>query len=483
MTTKKAGELISENMRTLYLWSLHKTSDPYKAEDLCSDIILAVLKSAPNLKCDDAFFGFVWKVAANTYKHYLRKNSGHISAELDEEIPDGSDFEDDLCEKEQENILRRELAFLSEKYRLCTVAYYYERMPIKDIAEKYGLTAQTVKFNLFQSRKILKEGIAMERQFGEKSFNPQPFKFMAISMGDNNDEFINLFQRKIPGQILLSAYQEPQTIEQLSVELGVASVYLEDEVRTLEKYGFIVKRGEKKYQTNLLIFSKEYFDEMFGMLDKKYSAELRRILDSVRAKLPELRRIGFAGCDLSDDLLLWDFMTPLIIVGLSLNDKGGNFTGIGRNFAVSCYALGCEDSDKKYNCTSYSGTYSTVNGHTGTKINYKGHRAHEWAFFETDDAVSGKYFPALTGEESDKVVEILAKESEDFNEMTKGIASDQIAVLKDHTPEALLDLVDAYCPHITLWDSIGWFGAAAVNTGALEMPSKDDFTGIIAYKK
>ena len=100
MTTQRAGELVSENMRTLYLWSLHKTSDPYKAEDLCSDIILAVLKSAPNLKCDDAFFGFVWKVAANTYKQYLRKISKSETAELDEETADQADFEDDLEEKE-----------------------------------------------------------------------------------------------------------------------------------------------------------------------------------------------------------------------------------------------------------------------------------------------------------------------------------------------------------------------------------------------
>ena len=62
LTAQKAGEFLSENMRTFYLWSLHKTSDPYRAEDLCSDIILAVMQSAPNLKNDDAFFGFIWKV-------------------------------------------------------------------------------------------------------------------------------------------------------------------------------------------------------------------------------------------------------------------------------------------------------------------------------------------------------------------------------------------------------------------------------------
>ena len=76
------------------------------AEDLCSDIILAVLKSAPNLKCDDAFFGFVWKVAANTYKQYLRKNSRITSVEMTDDIPDTENFQDGICEREQQNSLR-----------------------------------------------------------------------------------------------------------------------------------------------------------------------------------------------------------------------------------------------------------------------------------------------------------------------------------------------------------------------------------------
>ena len=193
------------------------------------------MQSAPNLKHDDAFFGFVWKIAANTYKYYLRKLGRDAHSELDENTPDMEDMLLDLCDRALFNTLRRELAFMTERYRICTVAYYYDQMSIKEIAEKYGLTPQTVKFNLFQSRKILKEGIAMERQFGEKSFKPLPFEFQVIVWrGNLNDHFNNLFNRKITGQILLSAYYEPMTVDQLSVELGVANVYLEDEVRLLE---------------------------------------------------------------------------------------------------------------------------------------------------------------------------------------------------------------------------------------------------------
>ena len=75
-----------------------------------------------------------------------------------------------------------------------------------------------VKYYLFKTRKILKEGISMEREFGEKSFRPSPFEFRTIFTGVFNQEYHNLFARKLPGQILLAAYYTPMTIRELAIE-------------------------------------------------------------------------------------------------------------------------------------------------------------------------------------------------------------------------------------------------------------------------
>ncbi len=483
MTSQKAGELLSENMRTIYLWSLHKLSDPYRAEDLCSEIILAVMQSAPNLKYDDAFFGFVWKVAANTYKYYLRRQSRNEHSELDENIPDTDDVLSDLCDQAQLNSLRRELAFLSHKYRICTVAYYYDKLSVKDIAEKYGLTPQTVKFNLFQSRKILKEGIAMERQFGEKSFRPSPFRFGMIVNGNIDKHFRNLFQRALPGQILLSAYYEPMTLVQLSIELGVASVYVGDEVRLLEGYGFLKKCGEKKYQTNLLILTKDYIDAIFDRLDEKYSARLKSIIDSMRAKLPAVREVGFAGCDLSDNLILWDLLACFILRSFMAVDNGGNFKPLYDNTSGVCYAHGYDWEDMKYSFQSFSGEFGRTRRHSGSNINFNGHRPHEDGTLSNDETYSGEFFPVFNKDEFSKVGLVLDDEVESMKKMMADIAQLSIDTLKEHSPECAYELIDAYCPHITIWNLCGWFGAAAENTGALERPAEDEFAGIIGYIK
>ena len=486
LTTQKAGELLSENMRTLYLWSLHKTSDPYKAEDLCSDIMLAVMQSAPNLKNDDAFFGFVWKVAANTYKYYLRKLGREIHSELDESIPDTEDVLQDmlfhLCDREQFNTLRRELAFLTERYRICTVAYYYDQMSVKEIAEKYGLTPQTVKFNLFQSRKILKEGIAMERQFGEKSFKPQPFNFQVIVNGNYNNHFNNLFNRKLTGQILLSAYYAPMTVDQLSVELGVANVYLEDEVRLLENYGFLKKYGEKKYQTSLLILTKSYIDAIFDELDEKYQARLKDLIDAMRVKLPAVKAVGFVGSELKDNLLLWDLLAYSCIKAFGAVDKGGNYNHLYDDTSGVCYARGYDNEDVKYPFQSFSGTFRYNDHCMGSKINFDGHRWHGNEVLGKDEIYNGDFFPVFEKEELDKVLEILGDEFETMKLLMSDIAQLTIDTLKEHSPECAYELIDAYCPHITIWNLCGWFGAAAENTGALERPAEDELAGIIGYK-
>ena len=491
MTTQKAGELVSENLRTLYLWSLHKTSDPYKAEDLCSDIILAVLKSAPNLKCDDAFFGFVWKVAANTYKQYLRKTSKSETVELGEEMPDEADFEVDLEEKERENILRRELAFLSEKYRICTVAYYYERMPIRDIAEKYGLTTQTVKFNLFQSRKILKEGIAMERQFGEKSFNPQPFKFRYIFNGNHNNAFDNLMTRQLPGQILLSAYYEPMTVEQLSVELGIASVYLEDELNTLLGYNFIKRQG-KKYQTAIPILTTAYNEAVLKALNEKYPDRVKAFVDAAREKLTLIKKIGFEGAyEFSDNILLWDIFAFAVMSGTQQTDGGAKFRPMYRigdkDVTGICYGI----EDKNLEASRYYGTISyaglgTIGERKATWIEFNAAYSVSYAdgFARSgDERLKGAKFPIFTEEQRNHLLYgILGEEFNALKEMMTEIGKLATETLKEHSPDCAAEVIDYHCPHIVMWNLMGWYGGAAVKTGALEPAGEDEYPGVFGFK-
>ena len=247
MQTGNVTQFIEENLKTIFAYALSRVSNKEDAEDLTNDIVLAILKNGDKLQNPEAFYDYVWGIAANTYRKFLRKRERyqqdvHVEAlqtEKEDSSLEGSGYDcfaaeedfaeklaDDMERKENEVRLRREIALLSKEHRECTVAYYFEELSCAEVADKVGISLEMVKYYLFKTRKILKEGISMEREFGEKSFKPEPFEFVTIFAENFNREYHNLFRRKLPGQILLSAYYTPMSVRELAIELGVASVYL-----------------------------------------------------------------------------------------------------------------------------------------------------------------------------------------------------------------------------------------------------------------
>ena len=167
-------------------------------------------------------------------------------------------------------------------------------------------------------------------------------------------------------------------------------------------------------------------------------------------------------------------------------DKGGNYSHLYDDTSGVCYAFGYDFEDIKYPFQNFSGTFNYNNIHCGSKINFDGHRPHEMGpgcgSLSDDKTYNGDYFPDFEKEELDKVLEILGSEFESMRLLMSDIAQLSVDTLKEHSPECAYELIDAYCPHITIWNLCGWFGAAAENTGALERPAEDELAGIVGYK-
>lgn len=484
MTISKAGELVSQSMKTIYLWSLSKVSDPYEAEELSSDVIAAVLANAEKLRCDDAFFGFLWQVARNTYKNYLRRRNRVKTAPIDENLSDESDVLGDICRSEELSTLRRELAFLSEKYRICTVSYYFDGLSVREIAEKNGLTPDTVKVNLFKSRKILKEGIAMDRQFGKKSFKPAPFKINYIINGEDNIAYYALTNSLMATQILHSAYYEPMTAEQLSTELGIARVYIEYEIDLLMHFELLKKIGDKKYQTNLLVLSGDFLDAASNKMSKLFTERIGKVVEGVKSTLSKIRGLGFENSEtLSDNVLLWDLFAYLCIKSLQKTDGGAKpkelysdpVNGVTTGIA---YAVDRTDgAPKKYSYRSIAG-YCEVNGIKNTHIDF----SCNYPKTNVDiSVISVADYPRFKNDELDRFMEIVSPEFEELQQIFRDVAKVQVETLYDFTPDCAKELIEYYCPHLTLWNMVGWFGWAALESGALESPADGERVGIVGY--
>ena len=324
MTGKDAAERLSGNLDAIYGYAFSRLYDKSRAEDLASEILCEVISSAERLRDEQAFWGFVWKIAEHTFRRFLRRAElSERTVELTEQ--DVGSYcpspEEEYVAKETESeeiyLLRRELSLLTRIRREICVAYYFDGKSCSQIAASQGLSAEMVKYHLSQIRKQLKEGFSMTRKLGEKSYNPGTFRMNF--WGDWN-KYGDLCRRKLPGSILLAAYETPMYAEDLSVELGVSMPYLEDELEILEAAGVLKKDGER-YRTNLVILTDAYDKAFAQSLSGRFQTLAKELFAEAKALLPSVRALPFEGNDYDDNRLLFGLLNLILVNGYCCADE------------------------------------------------------------------------------------------------------------------------------------------------------------------
>jgi RNA polymerase sigma factor (sigma-70 family) len=306
MTTQRASQLLSENLTAIYGYAFGKLYDKSDVDDLAGEIVCRVLSAVERLEKEEAFWGFVWRIAENTFCDYIKKKKqSPIPAE---ELPTAEvspSAEDAYLSAVEETDalyrLRRELALLSKTNREVCVAYYMEGKSCSEIAAEKKISVEMVKYHLFKTRKLLKEGIGMTRQLGEKSYNPGVFR---VNFWGSHNEYWELFQRKLPGSIVLSAYYTAMTAQELSLETGVPMAYLEDELEILLKAKVLKKEGER-YRTNMVILTDVYEKEFISKTSHIYKPLAEKLFSEAKALLPLVRKLDFRGKEYDDNRLLF----------------------------------------------------------------------------------------------------------------------------------------------------------------------------------
>ncbi|MBP3578887.1 MAG: sigma-70 family RNA polymerase sigma factor [Lachnospiraceae bacterium] len=296
-------------MEKLFYFCLKRTGCSDEAQNLAQDIALNILTALHNGIVPGHFSAWVWQIARNRYSVWAEKKRRYTetmatSDICDFELPDNTTpILDELIHSEELSLLRRELAFINRDYRDIIVAYYIENRNIRDIAESLSLSNDAVKKRLQRARITLKEGMNMAREFGTKSYNPEHVSFSASGPQPSGLPW-SAVQRSIPKNILLHASNNPSTTEELSMELGIALPYMEEEVNLLHKATLLEKTGDK-YFTNFVILSKECRLDIYNALrrcSKERSQLLRELLTDI---LPDIRTLGIAKDTIDDNSIYW----------------------------------------------------------------------------------------------------------------------------------------------------------------------------------
>lgn len=312
-------EFVGHYMETLFYFCLKKTGDRTEAEDLTQDIALQILGALRRGTNPSHFSAWVWQIARNRYAAWAekkhRRTERQSTADIGEYEIEGDDGDplDSVIDTEQTDLLRRELAFIRREYRDIVVAYYIENRSIHDIAQSNSLTVSAVQQRLHRARTILKEGMDMARTFGKRSYNPEDITFAASGNQPTGLPW-SAVQRSIPKNILLQASNNPSTAEELSVELGIALPYMEEEIALLCDATLLERQGDK-YITNFFIMDRDCKTDIYNAIRRESKERSRLIREILEAVENDICALGMLGAHMEAKDLRW-WLIPDMIDGL-----------------------------------------------------------------------------------------------------------------------------------------------------------------------
>ena len=304
-----------EKLQKLFYFSLKKTGNAYEAEELVQETALEMLKMLGKGYNPVNFNAWMWTVVRKRYARWCKSKQIKLSRyEIDDmfdyaEIAGDDCIEDDIIYGEDINLLRRELALMTKDYREIVVSYYFDSKKIETISEMTGLPKGTIKRKLHEARKNIKEGMKMARTKGQRSYAPEEIWF-GYNINKTSGVYPlgtpwNLLKSLASKNIVLEAYNNPSTIEELSLALGIASPYIEDELKNLLETEVIIKHNNGKLETNFVILDAETQKKMIELTEDTGKQICPLICGIITKNINQIRKIGFINSDMPEEYLYW----------------------------------------------------------------------------------------------------------------------------------------------------------------------------------
>lgn len=256
------AEFTKNYMEKLFYFCLKKTGGSIEAEDLTQDIALNIIAALNKGAVPISFPAWVWQIARNRYSVWAAEKHRRSESVTGSDIGDyaiedeSGNILDEMVRSEQLSLCRRELAFISSEYRNIVVAYYMENQSMRVIASNLSLSLEAVKKRIQRARIILKEGMDMAREFGVRSYKPEQVSFVMNGVTGDKGQPWSIITHLLYKNIFLETYKNPETAEELALELGIALPYMEDELEYLVREE-LLRKSDNKYETNFPIVSRQ----------------------------------------------------------------------------------------------------------------------------------------------------------------------------------------------------------------------------------
>lgn len=188
--------------------------------DVLQDTYVKAFTHLDRFQGDTKFSPWVRQIGANTARDYLKKKKPMLFTDLSGgEEPDGpveerfADFDagnlpDEVLDRAETTRLVREIIdALPEDQRAVIGMYYYQEMPVKDIAAALGVSESAVKSRLLYGRRKIEAQVRDLEKKGTKLYGLAPIPFLLWLMGAQEAQAAQLPNGQILQNVLASAGQ------------------------------------------------------------------------------------------------------------------------------------------------------------------------------------------------------------------------------------------------------------------------------------
>lgn len=165
--------LFEQYQRGIYNLIFQMVRSESDAADLTQDVFIRAWKSLPRLEAPEAFTSWIYRIAANLSRNWIRDNTRVRVDSLDqpyssEEDEGGTrevaDFSADPASVTQTQAVRetvqRAIEGLSPDHRMVVTLHHIDGMPVEDIAKIMKCSVGTVKSRLSRARDHLRRKLA-----------------------------------------------------------------------------------------------------------------------------------------------------------------------------------------------------------------------------------------------------------------------------------------------------------------------------------
>jgi len=345
----------------IYQFSYHRCNTSFEAEDLCSDIILAVLSAIHNQESIESFYAFVWTIARRVYADYSRRRNAQRQVYYMENDDFAVEYREneidalieEAADQEQLNKIFAEIAFLSKAYREVMVLYYIDELKVKDIAYRLNVSETTVKQRLFSARKSVRKEV---ETMNERTYTLKPVGLAFLGTGNpcGNDPRTKV-ERMFSKNLVYLCKDKPRTAKELSEELCVPMPYIEEELEIQcrgenGEYGMLRRLDNGKYIVNIHLVDYDEYDQANKIFEKYLPEFCKVIKEALEQNEKKILSLPYLSAQTDLRFILWSLISRIVWdfqerVNQILAEKYfADVTPVKRDF--SCVAVAYTDGQK-----------------------------------------------------------------------------------------------------------------------------------------